>query len=102
MRTGQDYAQSRVGERGDRNLGRMVSNQYEFDALAEAFEAGRDSQTDVMNTAKVIAAKLLACKDGENYGCGIKNGEVWRLANAILIAEGECPVHPNVNSPEVP
>jgi hypothetical protein len=97
-RTGKEYAKSRVGERGERDM----PNEYEFDAIAGSFDAGRSSRDEALNACRVLIAKLLNCRDDEKFGCGITCGEVWTAANAILIDEGERPLHPNEKHPSLP
>jgi len=95
FRTGIDYANSRVGKRGERDM----DNRYEHDAIAMAFEAGRDSRQNAVEVLAVLSAKLDMCRDGDNFGSGITNGNVWMAHNAICIDEGRTPDAPNKHSP---
>lgn len=96
--SGKSYADSRVGKRGQRDM----PNEYEHDAIRDAFDAGRKSREPVLHSAMIVAAKLALCEGGEKYGCGITNGEVWRLLNAIHMDEGRAPVEPNKAHPCLP
>jgi hypothetical protein len=97
FRSGKDYATSRVGERGTRDM----DNKYEHDALAQAFEAGRESRKSVLFALMVLVAKLSQTEDGASYGSGITNGEVWQAVNAIAIDEGRQPNAPNNKYPTI-
>jgi len=78
-----------------------MPNTYEWDAIAAAFDAGRDSRKSVLFALMVLVAKLSQTEDGESYGSGITNGEVWQSVNAIAIDEGRQPKEPNEKYPTV-